>query len=73
MAYTQADLDSVTAAIIALARGERVVSVTAGSRTVQYAQADMDKLRALQAEMKAEIGATAGHQRFVLTSTSKGL
>lgn len=73
MAYTQVDLDSVTAAIIALARGERVVSVTAGSRTVQYAQADMDRLRALQAEMKAEIGAMAGRQRFVLTSTSKGL
>jgi hypothetical protein len=73
MAYTQADLDNVTAAIVALARGERVVSVTAGSRTVQYAQADMDRLRALQAEMKAEIGATAGRQRFVLTSTSKGL
>jgi hypothetical protein len=73
MAYTQTDLDNVTAAIIALARGERVVSVTAGSRTVQYAQADMDKLRALQAEIRAEINAAAGRQRFVLTTTSKGL
>jgi hypothetical protein len=73
MAYTHEDLENVTAAIIALARGERVVSVTAGNRTVQYAQADMDKLRALQSEIRVELNAAAGRQRFVLTSTSKGL
>ncbi len=73
MAYTRADLESVTAAIIALARGERVVSVTAGNRTVQYAQAELDKLRALKAEIEAELGAAAGRRRFVLTCTSKGV
>jgi hypothetical protein len=37
VARTQTDLSNVTAAIIPIAKGERVVSVTAGNRTVQYA------------------------------------
>jgi len=37
VAYAQTDLANVTGAIIVLANGERVFSVTAGLRTVQYA------------------------------------
>jgi hypothetical protein len=73
MAYIQADQESVQAAIIALATGSRVVSVTTGDKTIQYGQADIDKLRALLSEIKAELSAAAGRQRFVLTATSKGL
>lgn len=67
------DLANVTAAIIALAKGERVVSVTAGNRTVQYALTDLDKLRALKSEIETELGSSAGRWCFVLTTTSKGL
>ena len=73
MAYAQTDLSNVTAAIIALAKGERVVSVTAGNRTVQYALTDIDKLRALKSEIESELGSSHGRRRFVLTRTSKGL
>ena len=73
MAYTETDLANVTAAIIAPAKGERVVSVTAGNRTVQYALTDLDKLRALKSEIETELGSSAGRWCFVLTTTSKGL
>ena len=73
MAYSAADLAAVEAAILQLAKGERVVSVTIDGRTVQYQQADVEKLTALRNQMQSESQAAAGRPRFVLTSTSKGL
>jgi hypothetical protein len=73
MAYTQTDLDSITAGIIALASGRRIASVTTLGRIVQYAITDIDKLRALKAEAESDVGSASGRRRFVLTSTSKGL
>lgn len=73
MSYSAADLVAVEAAILELAKGERVVSVTIDGRTVQYQQADVEKLTALRNQMRSESQAAAGRPRFVLTSTSKGL
>jgi hypothetical protein len=73
MAYTQADQENVQAAIMALATGSRVVSITMGDKTIQYGQADIDKLRALLSEIRVELNAAAGQRRYLLTSTSKGL
>jgi len=72
--YTQADLAAVTAAIIALATGSRVASVTfapAGqaTRTVQYVASDLGELRALQAEIQREVN---GSPTFRLATFAKG-
>ncbi|MHC1742927.1 MAG: gpW family head-tail joining protein [Syntrophobacteraceae bacterium] len=73
MAYTQSDLDSVKAAIIALATGQRIVTVTIDGMTVQKALADLNDLRALRVEMERSLRASAGRPSFYLTWTSKGL
>lgn len=73
MAYTSLDLTSVSSAIIALASGTRVVSVTISGKSIEYGQADLKSLRALRDEIKAEINQTAGRDSFVLTRSSKGL
>ena len=55
MAWTQADADAVRAAIVALAGGTRVVTVSyAGppARSVTYGDADLGQLRELLAEME---------------------
>ena len=73
MAYAESDLTAVETAVLELAKGERVVSLSIAGRSAQFDQSDMDKLRALRAEIKAELQATAKSHRFVLTTTSKGL
>lgn len=74
MAYTSTDLTNVQAAIIALAEGKRVVSVSTNGKTIQYGAAQMKELQALRDAIQAEIGsATTGSRRFVLTATEKGL
>jgi hypothetical protein len=74
MAYSAADLAAIESAILELAQGKRVVSVTGmDGRTVQWQQADLDKLIALRNQIQSESQAAAGRPRFVLTSTSKGL
>jgi hypothetical protein len=74
MAYTQEDLDTVKAAILAIAAGERVVSVTIDGETVQYQQADLMKLMDVQNEIKGELQAGMTTQKIIYyTTTSKGL
>lgn len=73
MAYTESDLQSVQRAILALASGKRVASVRIGETTVEYGQVDLEKLRRLEAQIRADIQAAAGGKRFVLSATSKGL
>lgn len=70
--YTQADLTSVTAAIVALATGTRTVTVTyAGppTRTVTYGAANLAELRALQAEIQREVNSSP---RFRRAAFAKG-
>jgi len=73
MAFTNTDLTNVEAAIVALATGEREVSVSLGDKQIRYAEAEIDKLRTLRTEIKTELQAGAGRRRFLLTQTSKGL
>ena len=73
MAYTQSDLESVQAAIVALATGQRVFSLTIDGVAIQYGQADLDKLRALSVEMERSLRSFTGRPSFYLTTSSKGL
>lgn len=74
MAYTEADRETVKAAILALATGQRVVTITAADgRSTTWAQSDMDKLRGLLSEIERDIASVSGRRRYVLTTTSKGL
>ena len=73
MAFTGTDLSNVEAAIVALATGERAVSVTIGEKAIRYSEADLGKLRALRSEIMTDLQAAAGRRRFVLTQTNKGL
>lgn len=74
--WTQPDVDKLKAAVLALASGEGVQTVSyAGppARTVTYQPADLDKMRALLAEMVATVGAASGTRpSFRLASTRKG-
>ncbi len=73
MSYTQSDLDSVKAAILALATGERVVRVTIGDKMIEYGQAQLNHLRTLRAEIATELQAASGNPRVIVLQTSKGL
>lgn len=55
MGYTTEDLATVREAILALATGERVVSVTIRGRTTQYSQVSLPDLRALAAEIEGSV------------------
>lgn len=73
MAWTQDEIDQVRAAIVALAAGTRVATVSyAGppARSVAYGAADLDQLRSLLASMTASSGATPAYR---LAATRKGL
>lgn len=73
MAWTQAELDQVRAAIMALIRGERVASVSyAGppARSVSYQAADLGELREILAEMERTVAARPGYR---LVATRKGV
>lgn len=72
MAWTQADVDAVRAAVVALASGTRVVSVSyAGppARSVSYGTADLRQLRELLVEMERSV---SGPPRYRLVVFSKG-
>ncbi|GHA85378.1 phage head-tail joining protein [Modicisalibacter luteus] len=75
MAYTADDLASIRRAIVELARGQRVTTVTHNGRTVQYAQSDIDALRDLAREIALELKHAGGRRRSRThyVTTSKGL
>lgn len=75
MAYTAEQLAEVRQAIVDLAAGKRVVTITRDGRTVQYAQTDINKLRSLAAEIADDLAAQAGNKRTRIryAVTSKGL
>lgn len=72
MAWTQAEADQIRAAVLALATGARVATVSyAGppARTVSYQAADLASLRALLAEMEQAQRTST----YRLGATRKGL
>ena len=73
MAYSQTDLDNIESAIIDLATGKRAVRVHIDGKIIEYGQAQLNELKSLRADVKAELDAAAGAAGFVLTTTSKGL
>lgn len=70
--YTQADLTEVKNAVMALAKGERAVTVTISGTRIEYGQADLAQLKNLLSEIQSDIQAGQGG-RTILISTSKGL
>ncbi|WP_422101990.1 gpW family head-tail joining protein [Vreelandella sp.] len=75
MAYTPEQLAEVRQAIVDLGLGKRVVSVTQNGRTVQFAQTDIDKLKALAREIAEALPNSTLRRRTRTRSvmTSKGL
>ena len=72
MAWTTEEIASVKAAIIALATGKAVASVSyAGppAQTISYQATDLDKLKALLAQMTASSSTSVTYRR---ASVSKG-
>jgi hypothetical protein len=74
MAYTTADLATIEAAILALAKGERVKSVSLPSgQSIDYADCSIEKLLALKKSISAALAVSAGtSRRQALVSTCKG-
>lgn len=76
MAWTQADADAIRVAITELATGKRTVTVSYGgppARTRSFGIVQLGELRALLAEMQADLQRAAGGATFRLASTRKGL
>jgi len=75
MAYTPEQLAEVRQAIVDLGLGKRVVSVTQNGRTVQFAQTDIDKLKALAREIAEALpnSTVRRRTRTRIVMTSKGL
>ena len=72
MDWTQAEIDQVRAAVLALVTGTRVVSVSyAGppARSVSYQIADLAQLRGILAEMQRTVGGST----YRVAATRKGL
>lgn len=72
MAYTTEQLTAVRQAIIDLTTGQRVVSITRNGRSVQYAQADLTKLRDLEQTIAGSLR-VGRRSRTRHAVTSKGL
>ena len=73
MAYSQADLASIQTALLKLATGQRVVSVSIDGKTIEYSRTDLDKLESLRNNIVSEINQTAKNPSCILIKTSKGL
>lgn len=58
MAFSSTDLSNVESAIVALATGARIVQVSIAGKQIMYQQVDLDKLQALLATIKANLGTT---------------
>lgn len=70
MAWSQADIDAVRAAVVALATGKRTVSLSYAGRSVTYGTADLPDLEELLAKMERSASSSPMYR---LAKTSKGL
>lgn len=74
--FVQADIDNLKAAIIALASGQSVQTVSYNgppARTVTYRQGDLPTMRSLLASMQQDVGATNGNKGYRLAGFKKGV
>ena len=72
--YTQNDHDEITAAIVALGKGQRVARVTfSNGKSVEYGPASLQELKNLRSEIAGELATVAGtSDDYAIISTSKG-
>lgn len=73
--WTAADVAALKAAILALASGEKVQTVSYGgppARSVTYHAVDLPTMRDLLAEMVADVAQQGGRASYRLVKTSKG-
>jgi len=54
MAFTSTDLQNIEKALLELATGARVVRLSIGDRLVEYGQAQLNDLKRLREEVRAE-------------------
>lgn len=76
MAYTTTDIESIDAAILELALGNRTTSITfSNGQTVAYAAARLDELKQLRGFIAAQVNkATSTRRSFIrMKATGKGL
>ena len=71
--YTKNNLDDIEQAILSLAQGRRVVSISMNGRTVAYGPTDLASLKQLRDEIKTELARSRGRKRYALLTSSKGL
>ena len=71
--YTEANLLKVRAAKIAYVTGSRLVRLSQGDKSFEYAVSSMADLVAMETEILNEIQSPAASPTFLLTSTSKGV
>jgi hypothetical protein len=74
--WTQADIDKLSRAIVALASGEGIQSVSYDGpprRTVTYQAQDLGKMRDLLAAMSQAVARAAGRPSYRLIGTRKGM
>lgn len=70
MAWSQADADAVRAAVLALATGTRVVTISyvgPPQRSVTYGIAELSTLRSLLAEINQAVSGTPRFGRFAFS------
>lgn len=75
MAWSQADIDALKAAILRLASGEAVQVVSYSgppARSVTYQQMNLREMRDLLATVQADVNAQAGGKPYRLAAHSKG-
>jgi hypothetical protein len=74
VAYTAADLEKIREAKMALATGQRVTAITfANGKRMEFANADLKTLEAVEGQIAAELSAAAGEVTYVRFTSSKGL
>lgn len=67
MAYTSTDLTNIQAAIIALAKGERVVRITLDNgETLQYGQADLKDLISLSSMVSRDVNQYPKYRHIIV-------
>jgi len=71
--YTQTNLEEIEIAILSLAQGKRVVSISMNGRTVAYGPADISSLKSLRKEIRSELAKSNGRKKYALLTSSKGL
>ena len=60
MAFTQADVTSIETAIMEIIAGTRVVRCSIGDKSFEFSAPDLPQMRAMRAEIKAEVSLADG-------------